>query len=539
VGVLVPVALLVLAGTGMSACGSDGKVTLELDQTDPLPDGVSSDAVEDIPGTGDVTGKEIADEDAVESDAPADNGSPPGCEEGDTQCIAGRLATCTPPYGWLLEDCPPGSVCKDGQCESSECDPLSRRCGEGGIQVCAPSGQGWSDPMPCPEDHHCTEGTCVPNECVPGTVVCVDSTVATCLESGEEWDVVPCDSDQICFSGQCIECVKNSDCHDGLTCVEGICQPPPLAFLTQSLPDGIVGTPYDVTLQGTGGVPPYAYHVADGSQLPAGLSLEAGTGLLKGTPTVDGTYDVSIELTDHEETSVTKEFTFTIYPASLTVVITTGSPLPQGEEGTPYSVTLKATGGVEPYIWGISQGALPTGLSLSSDGKITGTPASHGPHTFKVKAFDDSDPPNVGSKEFTLNIKIAPLEIIGDQQVDLWVTKIIVLPMVTSIAGFALPYNQQLQAKGGVKPYKWKEQPLPSFVSFLIPQHGIPAGLTLAENGKFSGQVSDPDSAIKVSIPFTQFSLTGFFFMAEVKDAQNPADSDSAIFLLPTLPVNF
>ncbi len=84
-GVLVPAALLVLAGTGMSACGSDGKATLELDQTDPLPDGVSSDAVEDIPGTGDVTGKETAGPDTADDDVSTEDVTPPGCEAGETR----------------------------------------------------------------------------------------------------------------------------------------------------------------------------------------------------------------------------------------------------------------------------------------------------------------------------------------------------------------------------------------------------------------------------------------------------------------------
>jgi hypothetical protein len=33
--------------------------------------------------------------------------------------------------------------------------------------------------------------------------------------------------------------------------------------------------------------------------------------------------------------------------------------------------------------------------------------------------------------------------------------------------------------------------------------------------------------------------LTGFFFMAEVTDSQSPADSDQAIFLIPTIPIDF
>ncbi len=64
-----------------------------------------------------------------------------------------------------------------------------------------------------------------------------------------------------------------------------------------------------------------------------------------------------------------------------------------GEIGVAYApVTLSATGGVTPYHWVISVGALPAGLDLSADGVVSGTPTANGSYAFSVQVFDsDSD----------------------------------------------------------------------------------------------------------------------------------------------------
>lgn len=41
---------------------------------------------------------------------------------------------------------------------------------------------------------------------------------------------------------------------------------------------------------------------------------------------------------------------------------------------SPYSATITASGGTTPYIYSLESGSLPTGLTLNPDGTITGTP---------------------------------------------------------------------------------------------------------------------------------------------------------------------
>ncbi len=63
--------------------------------------------------------------------------------------------------------------------------------------------------------------------------------------------------------------------------------------------------------------------------------------------------------------------------------------LHSGEVGMAYApVTLAATGGVAPYHWTVSVGALPAGLALSTDGVISGTPSLNGFFQFGIQVFD-------------------------------------------------------------------------------------------------------------------------------------------------------
>jgi len=65
-------------------------------------------------------------------------------------------------------------------------------------------------------------------------------------------------------------------------------------------------------------------------------------------------------------------------------IITTASPLTKGYLLTLYSQTLTAVGGVEPYTWSVVSNSLPPGLTLASDGTISGVPTAGGLSLFRV-----------------------------------------------------------------------------------------------------------------------------------------------------------
>jgi hypothetical protein len=140
---------------------------------------------------------------------------------------------------------------------------------------------------------------------------------------------------------------------------------------TGSLPNGTVGVAYSQTLSVTGGTSPYTWSIASGS-LPAGLSFSS-SGVVSGTPTsAIGPTFITFQVTDLTSATAMKSLSFTIStPPSIST-----SSLPNGTVGTAYSQTLTATGGTSPYSWTIASGSLPAGLTLSSNGLISGTPTA-------------------------------------------------------------------------------------------------------------------------------------------------------------------
>ena len=75
-----------------------------------------------------------------------------------------------------------------------------------------------------------------------------------------------------------------------------------------------------------------------------------------------------------------------VYASVLQIVTDT---LPVGTVGGPYLATLEAANGTPPYIWSIESGSLQAGLSLSTNGTISGTPAEAGTNQITFSVEDD------------------------------------------------------------------------------------------------------------------------------------------------------
>lgn len=77
-------------------------------------------------------------------------------------------------------------------------------------------------------------------------------------------------------------------------------------------------------------------------------------------------------------------------------VLTMNSPvtLPNAKVGTAYQASLvtatSLSGGTPPYTWSLASGVLPTGLTLSPSGAVTGTPSSAGSFNFSFLVKDSS-----------------------------------------------------------------------------------------------------------------------------------------------------
>ncbi len=265
----------------------------------------------------------------------------------------------------------------------------------------------------------------------------------------------------------------------------------PLVIITTSLPNGTKGQPYSSTVSASGGKTPYSWSVLSGT-LPAGLSLSSG-GTISGTPTTVGSSTFTLKVVDSSspQLSDSKSFTITIAASVQPLVITTTS-LPNGTKGQPYSSTVSASGGKTPYSWSVLSGTLPTGLSLSSGGILSGTPTTVGSFTFTLKVVDSSSPQLSDSKSFTITIaaSVQPLVITTTS-----------LPNGTN----GQPYSSTISVTGGKTPYAWS-----------VSSGTLPPGLSLNNSGTISGtptstgkstftiQVSDSSvPALKASQSYT------------------------------------
>lgn len=91
-------------------------------------------------------------------------------------------------------------------------------------------------------------------------------------------------------------------------------------------------------------------------------------------------------------------------PAVCPTITVTPTTLPAGTTGSGYSQTISGSGGTAPYTFTLNTGSLPTGLSLATNGNLTGTPTVAGDYTFTVKATQADGCLGVTSPAYTLTI---------------------------------------------------------------------------------------------------------------------------------------
>lgn len=262
---------------------------------------------------------------------------------------------------------------------------------------------------------------------------------------------------------------------------------PPITITTASpLPAGMVGLPYSVTISGYGGTPPVSGSIVSGS-LPPGLALSttntattstssttptsttstsspstttststnSGGAPITGVPTAAGNYTFTIRAVDGVGFTVTKTFAISI---GASLAITSSSPLPAGTGGQPYSQTLSASGGTPPVNWSIASGALPSGLTLTAAGLLSGTPPAASSSAFTVQASDSAG--QVVTRQMTLSI--APPLVIN--------------PAPLPGGNVGLNYAHLMSAAGGKAPYAWS-----------VASGALPSGVTLSGTGSLFG----------------------------------------------------
>ncbi len=171
------------------------------------------------------------------------------------------------------------------------------------------------------------------------------------------------------------------------------------------LPNSAVGAVYQQQLTASGSAGPYKFDSS--GTLPPGLTLTIN-GLLSGMPTTPGSYLFKIRATDvNTQCYVIVKYTVTIAASCRSITIDPPA-LPTGATGMPYSETLTGIGGVEPYKFYV-KGKLPPGLSLNTNGVLSGTPTQPGYFPFILGVSDARG--CTGSRGDSITIKKVDIEI--------------------------------------------------------------------------------------------------------------------------------
>lgn len=271
---------------------------------------------------------------------------------------------------------------------------------------------------------------------------------------------------------------------------------PVLEFITPVLEPGwtylntaAVGCLYSGQLEAFGGRRPYTWALALGSaEPPPGLTISPG-GVVSGVPTVQGQYEFILDVTDAEGSNCEATYTLDVN-AGLEIWT---SSLPAAVVGSYYSEWFAAAGGQASQQWSLVSGSLPTGLVLSADGELSGTPVHTGTSTFTVAVSD-------GCATVTRTFSLITT---GDVQI------LTASPLPTATQGTS--YDLLLEASGGQPPYAWARKPGSA---------NLPTGLSITPDGHLAG------------VPAT----TGtFYFILRVTDSSLSAKTADKTFEITIL----
>jgi Putative Ig domain len=178
---------------------------------------------------------------------------------------------------------------------------------------------------------------------------------------------------------------------------------PTLTITTTSSSSGTVGVAFSQSYTVVGGTAPYTWTVTNGS-LPwltlSPTTATPGPVTLSGTPTQQGSFTITLQAKDANGAVGTKTVTITIAAGPLK--ITSANQLPAGTLGSTYSFSMTAVGGTPPYTW--SATGLPSGVSISSAGLISGTISAAGTLSFVVKVTDSATPPATVQDNFHISV---------------------------------------------------------------------------------------------------------------------------------------
>jgi len=221
------------------------------------------------------------------------------------------------------------------------------------------------------------------------------------------------------------------------------------------LPQAVQGSSITYTFATSGcSLPIRNAELATGT-LPPGLTLKTTSSAttLSGKPTSVGVYAFALRFFDATYKIPSKSFVIRVNeplqidtPAAAT-----------GTSGAPYTDTIRAHGGVAPYIYSVVQGSIPSGLVLSPVAGVISGPMPAAGSQFRIRVTDSSSVPNIAEKPFTI--------VAGGQ-----ITTVSLPP----VGVISTPYSFDIDGSLGSS-------------GFSVVIGSLPAGLSMAADGIISG----------------------------------------------------
>jgi len=210
-------------------------------------------------------------------------------------------------------------------------------------------------------------------------------------------------------------------------------------FTTQNLPIATPNNQYTATITTTGTFTPHTLQVTTGN-LPTGLTLNTNT--ITGIPTQSGTYNFTITATDTIQNTTQQQYTITVEQLPG-LTITNPAQLSTSPVNQAINYQFTASGGAnQGYQWQQTAGTLPDGITINSQGILTGIPTNPGIYNFTI-TLTDLGTNTTTDKNFTLTIT-SPFYLLYNQLNNAYLDK---------------TYSQQLNYKGTNTPITFKITP--------------------------------------------------------------------------------
>lgn len=179
-----------------------------------------------------------------------------------------------------------------------------------------------------------------------------------------------------------------------------------------------------------------------------------------------------------------RDFTVVYTPTELWLFPETG------EVGTAYFKQIRARAGCLPYKFSVLSGSLPDGLSLSSDGRVTGVPTKLGAFRFTLRLAGAGCANEFAERDFQLTVNSVRVQVISPQ-----------LPA----GSMGTPYSFSLAGQGSGQ------------LAWSLDSGTLPPGLSLGPNGTISG---------------TPTARGDFSVVVRLTDTLNPRRTDTKSLVL-------